>query len=37
MKFDLEEAGWRVKQVAPYDDLAWVEEAWLPALRELLT
>lgn len=35
MSFDLREAGWRIKIVRPYDDLTWVEEAWLPLVLEL--
>jgi hypothetical protein len=36
MKFDLEDAGWRVTAIAPYGDLEWIERSWLPAVRKLL-
>jgi hypothetical protein len=36
MAAELEERGWTIDRVTPYDDLAWVEEAWWPALRGLL-
>ena len=36
MFFALRDAGWRCSQVRPYDDLAWVRQAWTPeVLRQL--
>ena len=28
MQFTLEEAGWSVERVVPFDDLAWIEAEW---------
>jgi DNA-binding NtrC family response regulator len=36
MEFVLTDRGWRVERIMPYDDLAWVAEAWLPLVIELL-
>lgn len=33
----LEQAGWRVWRVIPFADLKWLQTAWLPAIREILT
>lgn len=30
----LTQSGWSVQRVTPYGDLAWVNEAWWPAVRE---
>jgi CheY-like chemotaxis protein len=35
MEAELVERGWSVERIAPYDDLAWVQEAWLPLVLEL--
>jgi hypothetical protein len=32
----LEEAGWAVSRVSPYDDLAWVGLDWCEEVRRLL-
>ena len=32
----LADAGWSVSRVAPYGDLEWVHEAWLPAVRHAI-
>lgn len=32
MEFDLIDAGWNVERIAPYSDLQWIEEAWMPAI-----
>jgi hypothetical protein len=32
----LEEAGWRVVYVSPYEDLLWVREAWIRTVCEVL-
>ena len=31
----LREIGWRTERVAPYGDLDWIPEIWLPAIRRL--
>jgi len=36
MEGDLTESGWQVERITPYDDLAWVAEAWLPLARRLI-
>jgi hypothetical protein len=36
MLFALRDAGWPVRAIAPYDDLAWVEGAWSGEFRALL-
>jgi hypothetical protein len=36
MESDLSENGWNVQRVLPYDDLAWISEAWLPAVRNAI-
>jgi len=28
MQFTLEDAGWSVERVAPFDDLAWIKAQW---------
>jgi hypothetical protein len=34
MEAELQEAGWQVQRVVPYDDLAWIEREWFAAVRE---
>ncbi len=36
MHFALKEAGWHNERVVPYDDLAWIEVVWLPAVTRIL-
>ncbi len=36
MEFDLSQAGWQVERIAPYADLEWIEEAWLPGMKRIL-
>lgn len=36
MEFDLGEADWQVERIAPYADLEWIEEAWLPGMKRIL-
>lgn len=36
MEFDLVEARWNVQRIAPYGDLDWIEEAWIPAVMQTL-
>ncbi len=36
MEFDLVEAGWAVQRIAPFGDLDWIEEAWIPAVLRAL-
>jgi hypothetical protein len=36
MLFALRDAGWPVRAIAPYDDLAWVSGGWCGELRSLL-
>lgn len=35
MQAELADRGWRVERIAPYDDLAWIADAWLPLVIEL--
>src|SRR6185437_154259 len=35
MFFALEESGWPVTRVVPYEDHTWVRGAWLPHLQQL--
>jgi CheY-like chemotaxis protein len=35
MEAELVDRGWRVERIAPYSDLAWIDEAWLPLVVEL--
>ena len=35
MFFSLEESGWPVTRVVPYDDLTWVPAAWRPQIQQL--
>jgi hypothetical protein len=32
----LDEAGWKTDRVLPYDDIAWIGEAWIQAVHEAL-
>ena len=32
MEFELVESGWQVERIAPYADLEWIQEAWMPAI-----
>ncbi len=36
MEFALQESGWSTERITPYEDLAWVKEAWLPLLLQAL-
>ena len=36
MQFALEDAGWSVKRLAPFDDLAWVGEQWIGRVQTLV-
>jgi hypothetical protein len=36
MQYVLEEHQWSVARLAPYGDLAWVNESWLPAIRNAI-
>ncbi len=36
MESVLTESGWHVAKVQPYGDLAWIDEAWWPLVREQL-
>ncbi len=36
MESALVEAGWQTYRVTPYDDLRWIQEAWLPLIREVV-
>lgn len=36
MIFVLEEAGWSVSYVSPYEDLLWVKEEWANSVRKML-
>jgi len=36
MESELQEAGWQVERVTPYEDLAWVDREWLWAVRSAL-
>src|SRR5687767_13270648 len=36
MQIALDEADWTTYMVAPYDDLAWIEEAWFPTVRRAI-
>jgi len=36
MEGELSESGWQVERITPYDDLAWVAEAWLPIMRRFI-
>jgi thioesterase domain-containing protein len=36
METELQDAGWQVQRVTPYDDLAWVDREWFWAVREAL-
>jgi hypothetical protein len=37
MTADLEEQGWNVQRITPYDDLTWIAEGWGPMMRSALT
>lgn len=36
MEFLLRDAGWEVRRVHPYDDLAWIPEAWFRVVRNAI-
>lgn len=36
MEDDLNQAGWDVVRILPYDDLAWIDECWFPTIRKRL-
>jgi hypothetical protein len=36
MQMALDDAGWTTYTVAPYGDLAWIEEAWFPTVRRAI-
>ena len=36
MEAELQDAGWQVQRVTPYEDLAWVDREWFWAVREAL-
>ena len=36
MELALAEAGWSVTRITPYSDLQWIDEAWLPLVREAI-
>ena len=36
MMMVLEDAGWICSRLAPYNDLDWVQEAWIPELKRYL-
>lgn len=36
MEAMLQEQGWQVERVMPYDDLVWVAEIWLPTVRQVI-
>jgi CheY-like chemotaxis protein len=36
MRDVLDNVGWNAIVVAPYDDLAWIHEAWFPAVRRAI-
>lgn len=36
MELDLTEASWSVERIAPYGDLEWIPQAWMPAIRREL-
>jgi hypothetical protein len=36
MEDDLSQVGWDVVRILPYDDLAWIDECWFPAIRKRL-
>ena len=36
MRYALEDAGWRVKRIVPFDDLTWIKDEWMPLVAELM-
>jgi CheY-like chemotaxis protein len=32
----LQKAGWKTRRVIPFDDMAWIESAWFPAVRRAI-
>ncbi|MFM9966606.1 MAG: cyclic-phosphate processing receiver domain-containing protein [Planctomycetaceae bacterium] len=36
MQTVLQEAGWQVSRVLPFDDLAWIDADWFPTVRSAL-
>lgn len=36
MRYALEDAGWTVKRVVPFDDLSWIRDEWINAIVELM-
>jgi hypothetical protein len=36
MQMVLTEADWTTYTVAPYGDLAWIEESWFPTVRRAI-
>jgi CheY-like chemotaxis protein len=32
----LHEAGWKSRRVIPFDDMAWIESTWFPAVRRAI-
>ena len=37
MIFALEDAGWAVSYVSPYEDVRWIREVWADAVRDVLS
>lgn len=36
MEHALADGGWQVDRIVPYEDLQWIQEAWLPLIRRLI-
>ena len=36
MEETLRAAGWKTRRVLPFDDMAWIESAWFPAVRRAI-
>jgi len=36
MRYALEDAGWTVKRVVPFNDLSWIRDEWIEAIVELM-
>jgi hypothetical protein len=36
MRFALEDAGWQVERVVPFDAMGWISEAWSSQVRDML-
>ena len=36
MRYALEEAGWTVKRIVPFDDLSWIKNEWIKIIAKLI-